>query len=153
MWEQVPWRVLKAGGAGRGFEMTGFHLHPPGSWEPLKVCRGVCLAMVSRSRERVSQVTVLAGVSGANGPRHQGFGSSDEALADDGDLVFALRSPSFPPSLFCFHLRQPPGRARWADTAGNHHPVRLSCGKPKGEGSVENGTPRPALGVFLGNFF
>lgn len=45
--------------------MTGFHLHTPGSWEPLKVCWGVCLAVVSRSRERISQVTVLAGVSGA----------------------------------------------------------------------------------------
>lgn len=35
-----------------------------------------------------------------NGPRHQGFGSSDGALADDVDLAFALRSPGSPPSLF-----------------------------------------------------
>ena len=29
--------ALKVAGAGRGFQMQEFHLHPPGSWEPLKV--------------------------------------------------------------------------------------------------------------------
>ena len=41
-----------------------------------------------------------------SGPRHQGFGSADEALADDVDLAFALRSPSSPLSLFRSHLAE-----------------------------------------------